>query len=143
MKHLKYFMACMAIFLMLIVGCWDSLEDEAQIIEVEKRISDDDQYEDFNVISDHREVQKVKNILDDITWENAKVLMIRSADYRFVFQFKNPEIEAKAALYELWISPRKDSVELVEGERKYIQLDKKTSAQLFEILTGEKLSDLN
>ena len=136
-------MACMAIFLMLIVGCWDSLEDEAQTIEVEKRIGDGGQYEDFNVISDHREVQKVKNILDDITWKNEKVLMIRSADYRFVFQFKNPEIEAKAALYELWISPRKDSVELVEGESKYIQLDKKTSAQLFEILTGEKLSDLN
>ena len=124
-------MACMAIFLMLIVGCWDSLEDEAQTIEVEKRISDGDQYVDFNVISDHREVQKVKDILDDITWQNAKVLMIRSADYRFVFQFKNPEIEAKAALYELWISPRKDNVELVDGARKYFQLDKKTSAQLF------------
>jgi hypothetical protein len=85
----------------------------------------------------------VKDIINDIDWENVKVDMARPADYRFKFQFKNPEIEAKAVSYELWISPNKDKVELViNAESKYIQLDKKRSAELFEILTGGKLSDL-
>ena len=68
--------------------------------------------------------------------------MARPADYRFGFRFKNPDIEAKAVLYELWISPNKDKVELViDAESKYAQLDKNKSALLFEILTGEKLSE--
>ena len=78
--------------------------------------------------------------------ENAKVdkLLLYPADYRFVFQYKNPNIEAKAVLYELWISPNKDKVELVidADERKYVRLDNNKSAELFEILTDGKLSNL-
>ena len=85
----------------------------------------------------------MKDILDDIDWENAKVNMARPADYRFIFQFINPEIKAKAVLYELWVSPNKDKVELViNAESKYVQLDTAKSAELFEILTGGKLSEL-
>ena len=107
------------------------------------RVGDENKYEDFKEITDHEQVQKVKEILNDIDWENGVVNMARPADYRFIFQFKNPEIEAKAVLYELWISPNKDKVELViDAESKYVQLDTGKSAELFEILTGGKLSDI-
>ena len=142
MKNFKY--SIVSIGIILIAGCSNSLENEEKNIEVQKRISDEYEFEDSKEIkiTNNEQIKKVKEILDDIDWENAKVDMVRPADYRFSFQFKNPEIEAKAALYELWISPNKDKVELViDAESKYIQLDKNKSAALFEILTGEKLSE--
>ena len=107
-----------------------------------KRMNQEMSYEEFKIVSDRKEVQKVKEIVDDIDWENALVSMVRPADYRFAFQFADPEIEAKAVLYELWISPDKDKVELViDAESKYVQLDSNRSEELFQILTGEKLTD--
>ncbi|MFE6170256.1 hypothetical protein ACQKND_23080 [Viridibacillus arvi] len=44
-------------------------------------------------------------------------------------------------LYEIWISPNKDIVDVVVGS-EYVQLNEEDSTNLFEILTGEKLSDL-
>ena len=100
-------------------------------------------YKDFSAVTDNEIVQKVKKILDDVDWKIAKVDMAHPADYRFVFQFKNPEIEAKAVSYELWISPNKDKVEfIIDAESKYAQLNEKDSAALFWILTRENLSDL-
>jgi hypothetical protein len=111
---------------------------------VEKRIGDENKYEDYKDITNNEQVQEVKRILDNVDWEIAKVNMARPADYRFVFQYKNPEIEAKAVLYELWISPNKDKVELIiDAESKYFQLNEEGSAVLFEILTGGNLSEVN
>lgn len=141
-KYLKLLIASFGILSILIAGCSNPIGSEEQNIVVQKRIGEENKYEDFKEISDSKQVQQVKEILNDIHWENAKVDMARPADYRFGFQFKNPNIEAKAVLYELWISPNKDKVELViDAESKYAQLDKNKSAILFEILTGEKLSE--
>lgn len=143
LENFKYLFAFIGIISIFIVGCSNVINTEEQYVEVQKRIGDENKYEDFREITDNEQVQKVKDILNDIDWENAKVDMAQPADYRFIFQFENPEIEAKAVSYELWISPNKDKVELViDAESKYIQLDKSKSAELFEILTGGKLSDL-
>ncbi|MFS0639163.1 hypothetical protein AB1K84_25145 [Mesobacillus foraminis] len=142
MKIQKLFLVLVALFLFLITGCVNGVENEEQKIEVQKRVGEENKYEDFNEVTDNKIVQKVKKILDDVDWEIAKVDMARLADYRFVFQFKNPEIESKAVLYELWVSPSKDKVEIViDAESKYTQLNEKDSAVLFGILTGEDLSD--
>ncbi|WOA60070.1 MULTISPECIES: hypothetical protein [Bacillus] len=109
-----------------------------QRIEVQKRVGDDN-YEDLKVVTDDNQVLQVKKILNDIHFENKKVEMSRSADYHFVFQFKNPKIEAKAVLYQIWISPNKDKVEVMAGDNRYAQLEGKNAATLFEIVTGEKL----
>ena len=61
-------------------------------------------------------------------------------DYKFSFRFNNPNIEAKAVLYQLWITPNKDKVELI-GANRYVRLDESMSAELFEIVTGELLTD--
>ncbi|WP_010676638.1 hypothetical protein [Bacillus timonensis] len=139
MKWQKYFIVLITLLLLVGSGC---AKNEEQIIDVQKRVGEENNYEDFHKISDHELVQKVKEIVRDVDWEMAKVEMARPADYRFAFQFKNPNAEAKAVLYELWISPNKDKVELViEAESKYAQLNEKDSAALFEIVTGEKLSN--
>lgn len=143
MKKLKYLIAFIGIITIFTAGCSNPPENEEQYINVQKRIDDGYEYEDFREITKQVQVQKVKDILGDINWDNAKVEMNRHADYNFVFQFKNPKIETKAVLYEIWISPNNDKLELAASDNKYARLDKNISAQLFEILTGEKLSESN
>ncbi|WP_377897080.1 hypothetical protein [Gottfriedia sp. OAE603] len=116
------------------------MEIKEQNIIVEKLIVKVNHYEDFKVVKNNEKVKMVREILSKADWEHAKVDMVRPADYRFIFQFKNPDTQAKAVLYELWISPNKDQVELViDAESKYVQLDKKSSSEIFKILTGRKL----
>ena len=129
-----------SIYIFIITGCSIGLENEEQRIEVQKNIGDNE-YEDFKVVTDNNEVMQVKKILKDTTFENKKVEMSRPADYHFVFQFKNPKIEAKAVLYQIWISPNKDKVEIISGGNRYAQLDEKNAATLFRIVTGEKLAE--
>ncbi|MFB5284895.1 hypothetical protein [Peribacillus sp. Hz7] len=140
----KVFIITILMFsLFLVAGCANGIENEEQKIKVQKRIGDENKYENYKEITNNEQVQEVKQILDNVDWRTAKVDMAHPADYRFVFQFKNPEIEAKALSYELWISPNKDKVELViDALSKYSQLNEQDSAVLFEILTGKKLSDL-
>lgn len=128
---------------MFIVGCSNVIGDGEQRIEVQMYTGNENNYENFKEVNNKQEVRQVKDIVADIDWENAQVSMVRPADYRFRFSYKNPNVDAKAVLYELWISPNKDKVELViDAESKYVQLDKKKSAVLYELITGEKLSDL-
>ncbi|MGH0924867.1 hypothetical protein [Bacillus pacificus] len=129
-----------SICIFIITGCSTGLESEEQRIEVQKNIGDNE-YEDFKVVTDNNEVMQVKKILKDTTFENKKVEMSRPADYHFVFQFKNPKIEAKAVLYQIWISPNKDKVEIISGGNRYAQLEEKNAATLFRIVTGEKLAE--
>ena len=63
--------------------------------------------------------------------------MSRPADYHFVFQFKNPKIEAKAVLYQIWISPNKDKVEIISGGNRYAQLEEKMQLLCFGLLQGK------
>lgn len=145
MKTLKFFIFLIGIFSISLVGCSNDIENTEQSLIVQKRIGDENNYEDFREITDNEQVQKLKEILKDANWINAKPEMAYPPDYKFAFRFKNPNIEAKAALYELWISPNKDKVELLiegSGENNYVQLDKIKSAELFEIVTEEKLTDL-
>jgi hypothetical protein len=129
------------IILMFLVSCSKDIENEEQILKVQQYMGNENNA--FIEIHTKERVQQVKDIVANIDWENAQVSMVRPPDYRFGFQYKNPNIEAKTVLYELWISPDKDKVELViDAESKYAQLDKKNSAILYELITKEKLSDL-
>lgn len=128
----------------LLVGCQgNDLEifDEKQNIVVEKQVGDEDEYEEFNTITDTKQVEEVRAILHDTHWKVAQVDFIRPPDYRFIYKYKNPNIEAKPMLHQIWISPKKDALEVMQGPQEYAQLPKAESARLFEILTGESLGD--
>lgn len=138
MKKFKFLVMLIAIFSIFMVGCANNIKTDEKSIEVKKRVSDKDNYENFKVITDSKKVEKVKGIISNSEWEKAKVDMVRPADYQFYF----PNPNAKAVLYELWISPNKKQVEMIiDAESQYVHLDKKNSAELFQILTGEKLSE--
>ncbi|WP_050615524.1 hypothetical protein [Bacillus testis] len=108
MKRVLYLIPFMGIMFVLVAGCLNSVENEEQFIKVQKLMGDE--YEDFKKVTDKKKVQKVKDILYDSEWEHTKVDMARPADYRFIFQ--SPGIAAKAVVYELWISPNKEQVNL-------------------------------
>lgn len=109
--------------------------NEEQLIKVSKPINANNAYEDFKVVTDTNQVQQVKEIINNTHFENIKVDMARAADYQFHFQYKNPNIEAKAVLFQLWISPNLEQVEIVSGETEYARLSKENSIILLEVLT--------
>ncbi|WP_329765095.1 hypothetical protein [Bacillus nitratireducens] len=128
-----------AICIFIVTGCSNILGNEDQRIEVQKHVGDD-KYENLKIVTDNNQVLQVKKILNDIHYENKKSEMSRSADYQFIFQFKNPKIEAKAVSYQIWMSPNKDKVEVMAGDNRYAQLEGKNADTLFQIVTGEKLA---
>ncbi|NRR17731.1 hypothetical protein [Bacillus pacificus] len=137
MKDRNLSVVFIAIVIFIVTGCSNIIGNEDQTIKVQKHV--DNKYEDLKVVTDNKQVRQVKKILNDAHFENKKVEMSRPADYHFIFQFKNPEIEAKAVLYQIWISPNKDKIEIIAGNSQYVQLEGENAATLFQIVTGEKL----
>ncbi|WP_419883386.1 hypothetical protein ACN6MY_07370 [Peribacillus sp. B-H-3] len=121
----------------------NEVKNEGDKIIVQNRSGKNDEYEQLREITDKASVEIVKDILDNIRWVNAKVSMVHPAEYKFCFAGKNEKFQSITLIYELWISPNKDKVELViDSESKYVQLDKNKSQRLFKLLTGESLSGL-
>ncbi|HDR7798494.1 TPA: hypothetical protein QCY03_002263 [Bacillus tropicus] len=137
MKDRNVSVVFITIVIFIVTGCSNIIGNEEQTINVQKRVNDT--YEDLKVVTDNKQVRQVKKILNDAHFENEKVEMSRPADYHFIFQFKNPKIEAKAVLYQIWISPNKDKIEIIAGNSQYVQLEGENAATLFQIVTGEKL----
>lgn len=109
----------------------ESYAKEPSKILVQKRVGEDNQYSNFKEITDNDSFQKINYILESIIWKNEKVEMTSLPHFKFRFEEK---------IYDLWISPNKDKVELViMGESKYAQLNKSKSAKLFELISDEKL----
>lgn len=138
MRITLYFITFIVIISLFIMGCSNATEDEVQNIEgqkieVQKRVGDENKYEVFKDITYYEDVEKVKEILDMIDWENAKVEMVRPPDYRFSF----PTLEAKGLAYSLWISSNATVEIIIYEEHKYSQLDEIKSTELIEILIKE------
>lgn len=115
----------------------NNLQNEGNKILVEKRIGEENKYEYYKEIPDDSTIEKAKAILNSVSWEKAKVIMAHPPHYKFRFAAEHEQSEL---VYHLWISSNKDRVELIiEGESKYVQLNKSKSAKLFETITGIKL----
>lgn len=141
MRIFKCLISFIGIFSLFISGCSkessNELHHEGNKILVEQRVEEKNKYEAYKEITDDSTVQKAKDILDSVSWENAKVSMVHPPHYKFYFRAENEQLKF---IYHLWISPNKDKVELIiEGESKYVQLSKSKSAALFETITGVKL----
>ncbi|MBL4934467.1 hypothetical protein JK636_01695 [Clostridium sp. YIM B02515] len=142
MKINKIIIVFIAIFLILLVGYLINIENDGDKIVVEKQVIGSDKYKLYYEITDSKEVKDVKTILKRINWENAKVSMAYPPQYKFHFEHIGEDQKAKELIYELWISPNKDKIELViDNEGKYIQLSKKDSEELFKIITCKSLGD--
>ncbi|WHY03259.1 hypothetical protein [Neobacillus sp. DY30] len=61
------------IIFMFIVSCSNDIENGEQTIEAQKYMGNENNYEDFKEINHNERVNQVKDIINDIEWENAKV----------------------------------------------------------------------
>jgi len=146
MKNKKAFIFLISVSLIaalvLIVHYTSGFKNKGNKIIIEKQVGKEDTYEDFNELKDRKKVQKVKEILNSINWERSKVSMEHPANFKFHFDYINEEREPNGLVYDLWISPQKDKVELImENKSRYAQLSKEKSAELFEIIAGYKLAE--
>ncbi|MFC0472340.1 hypothetical protein ACFFHM_18050 [Halalkalibacter kiskunsagensis] len=121
------------------VDVTSEVETEDMKIVVQKRIENQNDYENFREITQKEQVQKVKEIINGAVWENAEVEMAEPPHYKFRFRNLSPE---EVSLHEVWISPKNDKLEIINRNKGYTQLTKENSSLLFEILTGEPLSEL-
>lgn len=119
----------------IVAGCSNAIVNEDQKIELQMLVDEENNYKDFKEITDQDDVRKVKEIVFNIEWKKTGVQMDQPADYRFIFQYMNPNIEAKAATYKIWISPNDDIVEIVMEDDSYAKLNSEDSRILIEILT--------
>lgn len=83
MKGRNLSVVFIAIVIFIVTGCSNIIGNENQTIKVQKHV--DDTYEDLKVVTDNKQVQQVKKILNDTHFENKKMEMARPADYHFVF----------------------------------------------------------
>ena len=144
MKRFNYFFVFISVFLIVIAGCSNKIENKGNSIIVEKRIGEEDRYEPFKEITDREAVEKIKDILNEISWTNGELKMASSPNYKYHFEGASKQSKSDQLIYYLWVGPNKDWVLLVlEGEGKLAYLSEHDSAQLFETLTGGKLTDEN
>lgn len=127
-------------FIFLATSCSNDIEIQ-QLIMVEKRVGNENKYEEFKVVTDSQEVVRIKVLLDETDWENVKVDMVRLPDYKFHFEYPDKGIESNTVQHSVWLSPKniKKLEVAIEGQSKYAQLTNVASEILFEIITGEKL----
>lgn len=150
MKTSKYLAILMAM-LLIIAGCSNGAEKpqtEAVAqpkgikIIVEQRVGEENKYEHFKEITDAAVIQSVKDILDGADWIKAKVEMSQPPHYQFRYGYINEQAETNFLYYDLWISPHKDQLELIQySKHEYTQLNPQASATLFKLLTDQELSD--
>ena len=143
MKIQNLLFALVLAFVFVAASCSSDTENEEKTIVVEKRVENEEKYRYLREVTDIKQVSKAINILEKANWTNAEVSMAYPSHYKFRFDYVKKKTQSDSVVYALWVSPNKDKIELVmQGEGKYIQLNKGKSAELFEIVTVEKLSDL-
>lgn len=136
MKKIILFISLLSV-LFVTSGC---LNEFGQKITIQKRIGEENIFEDFKEVTQKNQVEEAIDIVKNADWENDKVELERHADYQFQFPSKNNDgTDDKIASYLLWLSSNGENLEILTDSDKYVKLTKQNSADLYEILTGEAL----
>lgn len=125
---------------MCLTGCsMGEIQSKGDQVIIQQSVDESNKYTLLREITDPTQVQAIRNITASIPSNNTIADMVRPPDYKFFFE-NNKSSSDKSVIYNLWISPHQDQVEIIiESKPTYVQLTKKKSAKLFELITGEKL----
>jgi hypothetical protein len=92
-------------------------------------------YTIYKKIEDIETVNTIMNVLQNVSWENARVSMSRQPDYKINTINTDPTVSFEPVTYAVWLSPKKDILEvIIEGQSKYGKLTKKDSTMLLRLL---------
>ena len=133
-KARQLFLASFCLF--ILAGCQSAAPKIQQYIEIKQYDSAGD---DYKTLSTDAQASDTRNFLSTLDWKEANLAKVHNPDY--TFQFSNSATDVKSATYRVWLNPSKDKAEIiVEGENKHVQLDRQTSAELFDKLVGQPLT---
>jgi hypothetical protein len=118
LKKIRLIISLLAV-LLITSGCLSEMK--GQNITVQKRIGEDEIYEDFKEVTQKKQVQKAIGIVGNVNWRIAKVETKHYADYQFQFPFKNNSKD-KIASYLLWVSPNGENLEIFTDSDRYVKL---------------------
>ncbi|MCD7036475.1 hypothetical protein LRR81_19690 [Metabacillus sp. GX 13764] len=86
-------------------------------------------------IQDQEKVTKINEILGKVNWQQSKADMSRQPDCTAAFK-DGGNADEKAVQYKIWISGKKDQLEIIKGYANYAKLSKESSAKLYKIIRG-------
>ncbi|MBT2636766.1 MULTISPECIES: hypothetical protein [unclassified Bacillus (in: firmicutes)] len=120
---------------LLLTGC---VSEPREIIRVDMRNKENDQYETVKTIMNSDEVTEVKNILNEVKWQDGNWATTRDPAYIIYFFLDQHETEGKqapSAVYELYVQPNDMMVGILSDSEKYAKLSEEDSQKLMSILT--------
>lgn len=127
-----------ALFSIVLIGCSNrpplpDLNDQNLNLHISK--PEGQSYIIYKKVEDNQMVKRVMDILQKVSWEDAKVFMSRQPDYKINTINTDPTVSYEPVTYAVWISPKKDILEvIIEGQSKYGKLTKKDSSTLLTII---------
>lgn len=120
----------------MFVGYYNS-DSSKQIITIQKRIGDNENYEELKEVTEEKKVQKAYNLVKKANWRNAKIERSRYPDYTFQFKTDSNSSEGKIQSYSMWVNGEDHIISLFTDSNNHVQLTKKDSKTLFEIITKQ------
>ncbi|QOY35115.1 hypothetical protein AWH56_020805 [Anaerobacillus isosaccharinicus] len=125
---------------LFIIGCSET--DSKQLtyendLVVEKQIDDKNQYEVYTKITNTEKMVEIKSLLNNISWEAKEVLMLQPPHYKLRFIDKHSGNDLQS--YFIWITPDKETIEVVKEAWGYRKLSKNQAKKLLDLTIGEAL----
>lgn len=126
----------LSLSLLILAGCQTAAPKIEQYIELKKYHINEQHYK---TLTAQTSASDTRNFLSSLDWEDANLAKVDFPDY--TLQFSNSATTVKSATYRIWLNPSKDKAEIIiDGENKHVQLDRQTSAKLFDKLIGHPLT---
>lgn len=135
--NLKKVVFGLLLLTLIFTGCQ---RDTQEIIMVDMRNEENNQYETHKTIMDSDQVPEVKNILNNVKWQPANGTTATDPEYIIYFFLDKADTEEKQApseVYELYTEPDDNKLGIF-SEDKYAKLSEEDSLRLISILTYEK-----
>jgi len=123
---------------LLLTGC---VSESGEIIRVDMRNKENNQYETVKTIMDSDKVTEVKNILNEVKWQDGNWATTREPAYIIYFFLDKDETEGKqapSAVYELYVQPNDNLIGILSDSEKYAKLSEEDSQKLMSILTYDE-----
>ncbi|WP_342605185.1 hypothetical protein [Peribacillus sp. FSL E2-0159] len=135
------FLISICIVLILLSGCSNKNE---QVISIQKNAGKNYTFLAYKEHFESNKTQKVMEILNKPDWEKSELNLDNERNPDYKFYFNKHERGKKIVVYSVWLSPKKDKLQLTKNDgNDYMELNKDDSKLIFETITDYENLTLN